>query len=62
MAASEVIHFPLCVQLNRGATLQADTFRESTASSPDPPPHLPDLLPARPGGTVLSADAGELSV
>jgi hypothetical protein len=46
MAATEVIHFPVCVQLNRGATIQADAFRDSTASPPGSPPHLLDPLPA----------------
>ncbi len=40
MAATEVIHFPVCVQLNRGATIQVDAFRDSSVSPPGSPPHL----------------------
>jgi len=62
MAATEVIHFPLCVQLDRGATFPANAFRDSTASPPGSPPHLLDLLQVRHDGTALSSVAGGLCV
>jgi len=62
MAAREVIYFALCVQLNRGATFPANALRDSTASPPGSRSHLLDLLPPRPDGAVLSADAGGLCV
>jgi len=58
MAATEVIHFPVCAQLNRGATIQADAFRDSTASPPGSPPHFLDPLRARPDNTAPTADGG----
>jgi len=58
MAATEVIHFPVCLQLNGAATIQADAFRDSTASAPGSPPHLLDPLPARPDNTAPAADGG----
>jgi hypothetical protein len=58
MAAKEVIQFPLCVQLNRGAAFPANTFRGSTASPRDLPPHLLVLLPARAYRVVLPAAGG----
>jgi hypothetical protein len=58
MAATEVIHFPVCVQLNRGATIQADAFRHSTASPPGSPPHLLYPLPVRPDNTAPTGDGG----
>ena len=62
MAATEVIHFPLSVQLDRGTTFPADVFRDSAASPPGSRPHLLDLLQGRPGGTALSYAAGGLSL
>jgi hypothetical protein len=58
MAARELIHFSVCVQLDRGATIQASPFRDSTASTPGSPPHLPDSLPARRNNTAPTADGG----
>jgi hypothetical protein len=60
MAATEVIHFPFTVQLDRGTTFPADAIRDSTASPPGSPPHLFDLLQARPDVTALSSAAGGL--
>ena len=48
MAATEVIHFPVCVQPNREAMVQADAFRDSTASPPGSPPQLLYSLSAHP--------------
>jgi len=57
MAATEVIHFPFSVQLDLGATFPANAFRDSAASPPGSPPHLLDLLQARPDRTALSSAA-----
>jgi hypothetical protein len=62
MAATEVIHFPLCVQLDRGATFPADASRDSTASPPGSPPHLLALSQGHPDGTALSPAAGGLCI
>jgi hypothetical protein len=62
MAATEVIHFPLCVQLDRGAAFLTDAFRGSIASSPGSPPNLLDVLRARPDGTFFSSATGGLPV
>lgn len=62
MAATQVIHFSFRVQLDRGTTFQTDTFRESTASPPDPRPHLLDLWEGRPDGTTLFSTAGGLYI
>jgi hypothetical protein len=58
MAATEVIHFPVCVQLNSGATIQVDAFRDSSASPPGSPPHLLYPLPTRPDNSAPTADGG----
>lgn len=58
MAATEVIHFPLCVQLDRRATFPAGACRHSTASPSGFPPHLLGLSQARPDGIALSSPAG----
>jgi hypothetical protein len=58
MAATEVIHFSVCVQLNCGAPIQADAFPDSTASPPGSPAHLPYALPARPDNAASTADGG----
>jgi hypothetical protein len=58
MAATEVIHFPVCVQLSRGATIQADACCDSTVSPLGSPPHFLDPLPARPDNTGPTADGG----
>jgi hypothetical protein len=62
MAATEVIHFPFSVQLDRGATIGANALRDSTASPPGSPPHLLDLLQGRPDGIALSSAARGLCV
>jgi hypothetical protein len=62
MAATEVIHFPLGVQLDRGTTFLADAFRDSAAWPSGSPPHLPHLLQGRPDGTALSSAAGGLGI
>lgn len=58
MAATEVIYFPVCVQLNREARIPSDDFRDSTASPPDSPPHFLNPLPARPDNGAPTADGG----
>ena len=58
MAATEVIHFPVWVQLNREATIPSDAFRDSTASPPGSPPRLLYPLPARPDNAAPTADGG----
>lgn len=58
MAATEVIHFSVCVQLNCEATIQADAFRDSAAWSPGSPPHLLYPLPARPDNPAPTDDGG----
>ena len=58
MAATEVIHFPVCVQLNRGAKIQVDAIRDSGASLHGSSPHLLDLLPAHPDNPAPTADGG----
>jgi len=60
MAATEVIHFPLSVQLDRGTTFPADAFRDSPASPPGFPPHLLHLQQSCLDGTALSSAAGGL--
>jgi hypothetical protein len=62
MAATEVIHFPLCVQLDHWATILAHAFRGFTASPPGSPPILFDDLQARPNGISFSFPTGGLSV
>jgi hypothetical protein len=61
MAAKEVIQFPLCVQLIRGATFPVNAFRGSTASPRDLASLFLVPLPARAYRVVLST-AGGLSV
>lgn len=51
MAATEVIRFPLWLQLDRGLSFPAYASFESADSSPGSPPPLVDLLQ----GTASSA-------
>jgi hypothetical protein len=62
MAATEAIHLPLSMQLDRGTTLAADSFRNSAASRHGSPPYLLDLLQGRPYGTAPSSAAGGLCI
>ena len=62
MAATEVIHFPLCVQLDRGATFLVHAFRGSTASPPRVLPLSFDHLQARPDGIFFSFPTGGLCI
>jgi len=58
MAATEVIHFPLCVQLDREAAFPANAIRGSTVSPPASPPNLLGVSQARPDGIPLSSATG----
>jgi len=58
MAATEVTHFPICVQLNREVTIPSDAFRDSTASPLGSPPRLLYPLPARPDNAAPTSDGG----
>jgi len=62
MAATEVIHFPFGVQLDRGTTFPSDAFRDSAAWAPGSSPHLLDRWQGRPDGTALISTAGGLCV
>lgn len=62
MAAIEVIHFPLCAQLERAATFLVRAFRGSPASPAGSPPLLFDQLQPHPDGIYLSFPAGGLCV
>lgn len=62
MAATEVNHFPLCMQLDCGAPFLANGFGDRTASPPSFPPHLIDLLQARSDGTAFFSATGGLCV
>ena len=61
MAATEGIHFPFSVQLDRRTTFPPDAFRDSAASPPGSP-HLLDFLQGCADGTALSSAAAGLCI
>lgn len=60
MAAIEVIHFPLCLQLERAAIFLARAFRGSPAPPDSSPPLLFDDFQPHPNGIYFSFPAGGL--